>query len=46
MKEIRASMLKASTICSLVTADAKFHAVLAPSRLAGHVRWVEAALDR
>lgn len=32
--------------CALVTADAKFHTVLAASRLAGHVRWVETALDR
>jgi len=28
--------------CALVTADAKFHAVLAASPLAVHVQWVEA----
>jgi predicted nucleic acid-binding protein len=29
--------------CEMVTADAKFHAVLAASPLARHVRWVEDA---
>jgi len=27
--------------CALITADAKFHATIATSPLAGHVRWVE-----
>jgi predicted nucleic acid-binding protein len=27
--------------CAMVTADARFHSVLAKSPLAGHVRWVE-----
>lgn len=27
--------------CAMVTADAKFHSVLAASPLANHVRWVE-----
>lgn len=27
--------------CALVTADAKFHATIAASPLAGHVQWVE-----
>ena len=27
--------------CALITADAKFHATIAASSLAGHVQWVE-----
>jgi predicted nucleic acid-binding protein len=30
--------------CAVVTADAKFHSVLAASSLANHVRWVEEEL--